>query len=228
MDSPWEAPDDSTTSQAEGAYKSLTLLARVVLVQQGFVLLTGLGLWLTSLILYFGFPHALDAAYIPEAAVEISLFLIIGVIALADVGARLIGLPVWLYWHVAAARNLRALGHRHLDHSPASHAWWWFVPFANLVMPYRATSELVGASIVDEPDDFPAAPDSMPAWWGLWLAGNILSNISLRMSLNPGMEEVGAVAELISTPLSTGATTLYITYVLAVDRGQTRQAAKLA
>ena len=88
------------------------------------------------------------------------------VIFLFGVGGAL----AWGTWHHRAAENLVALG-RPGRYPPIAHALWWFVPVANLVMPFRTTEELVRGS---DPDPLDAARTattlaSMPWWWVSWI-----------------------------------------------------------
>lgn len=145
--------------------------------------------------------------------------LLIGLLALAIFGAILIGLPLWCMWHVRAARNLVAMGVV-LVHSPGWHAGYWFIPFVNLVLPYRAMCELMERSAPDESQ----GSTSKEVWWGLWLGGNIISNLSVRIStINI---EIGQMLDWIALPLSVGAALLYLSYIRQVDRDQSERFAR--
>jgi hypothetical protein len=52
----------------------------------------------------------------------------------------------WLLWQYRAHANLRALGVANLKFSPGWVVGWWFIPFANIVMPYLTVRELWKAS----------------------------------------------------------------------------------
>jgi hypothetical protein len=52
----------------------------------------------------------------------------------------------WLLWQYRAHANLRALGVANLSFSPGWAVGWWFIPFANIVMPYLTVRELWKAS----------------------------------------------------------------------------------
>lgn len=51
-----------------------------------------------------------------------------------------------MLWFYRANRNLRVLGGTELRFSPGWAVVWWFIPIANLWMPYRATVEIAKAS----------------------------------------------------------------------------------
>jgi hypothetical protein len=76
----------------------------------------------------------------------------------------LIGLPLGALWHQRTARRLLAMG-RPLRYPPLAHGGWWFVPVAQLVMPYRATSELVTVAL----GSGTSLLERLPSWWAAWL-----------------------------------------------------------
>ena len=89
------------------------------------------------------------------------------------------------YWLVQANKTNRLLGGRELHFSPASTVWWHFVPFANLLMPYRTVKEIYLTSDGSNWSitDIKAAsmPGFFPLWWFTWLVGNAVSQISFRL-----------------------------------------------
>ena len=70
--------------------------------------------------------------------------------------------------------------------SPGWAVGWYFIPFANLVMPYRSLKETFKASFNTEDWESIEVPHDFPAWWTTWIIGNILTNASLRLELNLG------------------------------------------
>jgi Domain of unknown function (DUF4328) len=76
-----------------------------------------------------------------------------------------IALWVWLY---RANRNARALGAEGMTYSPAWSVGWFFVPLANLVMPYVVFRELWKASTPGAGPRWRQAPVSVVL--GLWYA----------------------------------------------------------
>jgi hypothetical protein len=153
----------------------------------------------------------------------LALALGVGLIGLGMLAVTIFGMPVWVWWHWRAGSNLVALGIRH-EHGPGAHAGWWFVPFANLVMPYRTMSELY-ASSANGPDDEYQVADSFPLWWGAWLVSNVLTNISFRLSMRTNLVEASLVLDCIAEPLSIVATLLYVRYVRKISAGQDQLAA---
>jgi len=87
-------------------------------------------------------------------------------------------------------RNARRMGATRLQYSPGWCTGWWFIPFANLVMPYRCMKEIWLAS--ETPDGYrwfnQVAPSFLTTWWAFWLIGNILTSVENRLVM---MMDVG-------------------------------------
>ena len=77
----------------------------------------------------------------------------------------------WVLWQYRAHANLRGLGRGHLDHRPWAIGWW-FVPIANLWMPFKVVREVWKAS---EPAEDPVAWIGVRTWsvlgwwWAMWI-----------------------------------------------------------
>lgn len=85
-------------------------------------------------------------------------------------------------WIYRAAWNLRHIGAKRLAYSPGWAVGWYFVPFANLVMPFRAMREIWLAS--HEPTRWrDTSVGTLSIWWMLWLATSIGGNISFRLAM---------------------------------------------
>lgn len=80
----------------------------------------------------------------------------------------------WIYRVVA---NAHAVGEA-VSITPGWAVGWYFVPLANLVMPYQAMRETWDAS--HEAAALEEGRDTalLPCWWGLWLVTNIVSNVA--------------------------------------------------
>ncbi|WP_374534499.1 DUF4328 domain-containing protein [Phenylobacterium sp.] len=79
---------------------------------------------------------------------------------------------------------------------------WYFIPFASLVMPYRAMSEAWRISL--SPADWRnlSTPGLLPLWWGLFLLTNFLSMAGARIGLlmeSPGALALGEMLTLASS-----------------------------
>ena len=112
---------------------------------------------------------------------------------------------VWLY---RANANARALGADDMMGTPGLGVGWFFIPLANLFMPYMTVRDLWRASA--RPKDWQAerAPATILIWWICWLAGSILATIVFRIELENDFKMVpealwlGLVCDLIWIPAS--------------------------
>jgi len=142
---------------------------------------------------------------------------------------RIATIVVFLVWMYRANNNLRPLGASYLEFSPGWAVGWWFIPLANLVRPYQAIREIWCESDpeVTEPVLFSSpslrvAPPFMAIWWGCWLVGNILTNISGRMS-SPGNLDLlmpTAIVSILAGVLTIIAAALAAKIILGVNEGQ--------
>lgn len=80
---------------------------------------------------------------------------------------------LWLIWQHKVNADLWARGVEGLRFTPGWSVGWWFVPFANLIQPFRAVRELsrrVGRTGSPGPVEPPAVGDgTLSAWWGSML-----------------------------------------------------------
>ena len=107
--------------------------------------------------------------------------------ALAALVVYLSLVVAFLLWLYRASKNLRALDNRPAEHSPAWAVGSFFVPFVNLIVPYKAVREVWEKS--DPPsrtgDSFifaePTPAPPLLGWWISWLVSNALGNLSWRL-----------------------------------------------
>jgi hypothetical protein len=100
-----------------------------------------------------------------------------------------------------ANKNLRALGRTDLEYTPGATIYWWFVPIAHFVMPFRVAQELVKASDPASGDDVGGAPSQdgagswrvspvpqlVQVWWGLWIANSLADRVLFAGDEVPGL-----------------------------------------
>jgi hypothetical protein len=110
------------------------------------------------------------------------------VTALLLVAVFVANVVVFLLWLHRSYSNLPALGNPKagLEYSPGWVVGGWFIPFVNLVVPYRVVREVWAKSDpavgTDEARFGPTASSSLIlAWWLVWLASNVVGNISFRL-----------------------------------------------
>lgn len=84
-------------------------------------------------------------------------------------------------WTNRSHHNARSLDIEGLTVSPAWAVGSYFVPIANLFLPYRAMKQLWLGSL-NAAEAKPVSAVLPAVWWTLWLGGTIVSRISDRMS----------------------------------------------
>jgi hypothetical protein len=135
-------------------------------------------------------------------------------------------IPVFGVWIVRAHRNLRALGARGLDVSPGWALGWFFVPFANLWMPYRAMRTLWRASHDAARWQLQRVPWWVTLWWAAWLARHVLgTSMTMQEPSASAVEAQLRWAELNITVQTAGMllTALAVLLILRISRAQTAQ-----
>lgn len=106
-------------------------------------------------------------------------------------------------WIHRAHANLFAAGIDGLEFTPGWSVGWFFIPIANLFKPFQAMRELWNASH-NQSDSFSSPADSnLSLWWGTWIIGNILSNLSARSGFSEDGSAGSAilVVDMISTAI---------------------------
>lgn len=142
----------------------------------------------------------------------------------------------FLVWLHRASGNVPALGNppSGVDYTPGWAVGSFFVPFVNLVVPYKAVREVWVKSdpAVRTGDDFMfAQPSSAPlvlGWWIMWLASNVLNNIFWHLqgdsAESPGGPGSLAGLKLIGDLVNAAAASLALLVVRGVDRRQAERA----
>ncbi|HWN11217.1 MAG TPA: DUF4328 domain-containing protein [Pyrinomonadaceae bacterium] len=136
--------------------------------------------------LQFVFPKlALSGEEInePELLVFGLLMLGVGLIQLAVYLATIVAFLMWLY---RSYENLPSFEVRtsNIQYSSGWAVGSFFVPFVNLVVPYRAVKELWSKSVPKAAEMFsePGPPVFFPLWWATWLISNFADYIYFRLS----------------------------------------------
>lgn len=147
------------------------------------------------------------------------------IIGLGQVGLFVACAIAFLMWLYRAHANLPALGATGLKFSPGGAVGWWFVPFANLVQPYRVVAEVWRESV---PYAGQKGSALVAFWWGAFLIANFLSGQAGRLYWDG--EEVAELmrADILyamADGLSVVTAALAIMVVLTIDRGQQWRAA---
>ena len=145
---------------------------------------------------------------------DYELGLILSCLLIGSRGVILVFLPVWCIWHYRAAANLYVLHQGEMRYKPEAQVYWWFIPFANLVLAYKAMNELMWLAYEDlyAAKMFDNGPSkimsTMPIWWAFVLTGGIASGFSFRFAV---LGVIGLIAHAI-------AVSFYITYVRFIHK----------
>ncbi len=106
-------------------------------------------------------------------------------IGFVQIGLLILTAVFFCIWIYRASANLRSFGIRGLNYTPGWAVGWFFVPFANYIMPYKVTKEIWQAS---EPtvDQWQTVnpPPLLLSWWIFWIGSNIVGYISFRIIID--------------------------------------------
>ncbi len=125
---------------------------------------------------------------------------------LADSALLFVTAILVLIWLYRANARARALGAEDMMVSPGWAVGWFFVPLANLVMPYIAMRELWKASAHPRDWQLASAPLAIPLWWAFWLASGVAGGVAVVLALRPEKDALAAadaavaLSELLSIP----------------------------
>jgi hypothetical protein len=130
---------------------------------------------------------------------DVASALVVFFTAMAFLGALVAAAVFFGIWVHRASKNLRGLGRHGMQFTPGWCVGWFYVPFANLVRPFKAVSEIWRASTSDAESDgngwsmMGTSTALLGLWWGTWLTGNIVSNISGRVDDPSASGAIGLV-----------------------------------
>lgn len=143
-----------------------------------------------------------------ETATSLAIILVLG--ALGGVIMLLVNFILFLVWVNRACKNAHALSTE--VSMPYTSGWsvgWYFVPFANLIMPAKVMASIWNHSDPDiskEGDKTMARTVSL--WWGLWIFTSIAENISNRLI------ESGEMSNAVSQLMTVGVLLMEIAFTI--------------
>ncbi|HEX7745580.1 MAG TPA: DUF4328 domain-containing protein [Micromonosporaceae bacterium] len=112
-------------------------------------------------------PDLLNQAAVAEGVLAIPLLL-------ASIGAAVVVI-VWFY---RARKNVDAFP----EAQPRMRAGWaiggWFIPFANLVIPYRVMADTARGSLAQS-----RTPGLVGVWWAAWLVYSLVGQALARLDV---------------------------------------------
>ncbi len=160
-----------------------------------------------------------------------------GLIALPRLLITIPTVVAFCLWIHRAYRNLAALRAPNLQFTPGWAVGWFFIPFANLVMPYRVTSELWQKSDPEtdfsDPSYWPSesAPPRLKLWWAAWIISGIVGQVAMRISFDsPTIEQLmmTTIAGICAGVASITAAIFAIFVVRGIDRRQEERSQRFA
>lgn len=181
-----------------------------------------------------GAPDGITLDEFNEANVGLLDFARLGV-GLVTIIVSLTTILLFLMRIHRAHRNLRPLGAKGLPYSPGWAVGAWFIPFANLFIPFRITKELWTKSDPEAAEFGLLNSDSTVSsffgvWWGFWVASNIVTNAATRLSFRADTiaQELGATwLNLLAGVLSILATIFARRVISAIDAQQNSASKRL-
>ena len=189
------------------------------------------GLSLLAEALSLAFPPLTEDQELGDNPISAVLMLIIFLLAVLEIIIYLATIVFFLIWLYRASNNLRAFNPwNRQDYSPGWAVGSFFIPFVNLVVPYRAVKEVWQKS--GAPDEAllfePAPPASFPIWWTFWLLASFAGNISFRLSFNERVaESTATMISIVASALSVIAAVFAYLVVGAIDKKQEDTVGKL-
>lgn len=139
-------------------------------------------------------------------------------IALSRLPLLLITFVLGGRWILRVARNARALGAQGMEVSAGWAVGWYFVPFANLIKPFRAMDEIWRASASAAQWRQLATPALLRFWWGCWLAVAFIGNASMRLSLRAKELDELLLANAVGIVFETADIALCLAFAAVVTR----------
>ncbi|MCW1403046.1 DUF4328 domain-containing protein [Novosphingobium sp. MW5] len=139
---------------------------------------------------------AAEAIYLTAPGARVSFGAMIDTLTVVGSVAYLASAVAIGMWIHRAHKNLYTAGYEGLEFTPGWSVGWFFVPFANLVMPFRAMKELIEVSC---PDD---TRQGVRAWWGCFTIGNIITNLSMQFMVEGDLSETAVGMDIVANAIT--------------------------
>jgi hypothetical protein len=169
-------------------------------------------------------PPLTDNQELGDNPLGAAIMLIVFLLAVLELVIYFTTVVFFLMWLYRAHNNLRAFGFSNrLNYSAGLAVGSFFIPFANLVIPYRAIKEVWQKSgppeeaLLSEPNP----PAWFPVWWTFWLLSSFAGNISFRASFDEKVpESTATMISIVASALSIVAAVFAYLVVDAIDKRQ--------
>jgi len=216
---PTTAPPRTTTSRAIGELKPLARLTSILKVfYHLYVFMSVVGIAITA----FGMTVSSEEFMQEPMGAKLQAYLVVLGIYAAVVGflflATVIAHCIWTH---RAAHNTRVLGATGHNHSVGWSVGWFFIPLANIIMPYKVAQEIHKSSAPEQSGanwKTMVDPSFLGWWWGLYILTGMLGRASrkLVMSDDPSTIFVGECLDIVSSLTIIAAAVLAVRYITEV------------
>jgi heme/copper-type cytochrome/quinol oxidase subunit 2 len=189
------------------------------------------GVLLLAEAISLAFPPLREGGEIGDNALQAVVLLMVFLAGVFDLIIYITTVVFFCVWLYRASDNLRAFNQwSRPDYSPGWAVGSFFIPFVNLVVPYRAVKEVWQKS--NAPDEALLAEPDPPAffaiWWTFWLLASFAGRISMRLSFDDKVEQSTATkVSIVASALSIVAALLAYLVVEAIDQKQEETSKKL-
>jgi hypothetical protein len=118
-------------------------------------------------------------------------------------------------WMSRITRNATQLGAR-FSRTSGWAVGSFFVPFANLTVPYHHFTEVAEWARYRDPKQA-----GVGAWWAAWIVSNVVDSFSTRAAMSdvPSMQELATVSGAIGAGVTVVAALLVLRMVRALEQG---------
>jgi hypothetical protein len=181
--------------------------------------------------LSFVFPMPADEEEFGEATVGVLVMLMVFLLSILATIIYLVTVVFFCMWLYRAYDNLRAFNPwARLEYSPGWAVGSFFIPFVNLVLPYKAVREVWEKS--GHPDEAflyaPSPPAWFHFWWAFWLLSNFAGNISFRVSFSENADvRTSMMVDIVASALAVVAALFAYIVVDAIDKRQEETSGKV-
>jgi len=175
--------------------KTLALCTVILLGVEALAEIADIGITTAQLALASNYPETaaaalgredVDVTEMPNGKFQLIVLLLDGTVSIFTLIVLIVTVIVFLIWQHRAYKNLPPLGLPRPDFSSGWVVGSWFVPFLNLFRPYQIMKYIRDKSdpgtvnleigYYDTGGNF-----TLKAWWGFWIASNIVDNLSTRI-----------------------------------------------
>ena len=182
------------------------------------------GISLLAEALSLALPPLTEDQELSDNMMGAAIALVIFVLAILEFIIYITTVVFFLMWIHRAYKNLRALNPANrLDYSPGLAVGGFFIPFANLFIPFRVVKEIWQKSWpADEAILYaPSPPATFALWWTFWLLASFGGNITWRFNFDEHIpESTKTMVSIVAGALSILAAVFAYLVVDAIDKRQ--------